>query len=98
MTGEGRGESSGWKQSWATQDIVVRVNEKTGETFTFFWGPGTVFSQWYPARFTVDGVEYNCAEQYMMYQKACELSVIVVVVVIDVAMSLSVLVLLHVPL
>ena len=27
-------------------------------------------SQWHPARFTVEGVEYNCAEQFMMYQKA----------------------------
>lgn len=27
-------------------------------------------SQWHPARFTVDGNAYNCAEQYMMHQKA----------------------------
>ncbi len=27
-------------------------------------------SQWHPANFTVDGIKYNCAEQYMMYQKA----------------------------
>lgn len=31
---------------------------------------GGVFSQWYPARFVVDGVVYNCAEQYMMAKKA----------------------------
>lgn len=38
------------------------------ERFTFFWdGP---FSQWYPADFEVEGVEYNCAEQYMMAEKA----------------------------
>lgn len=38
------------------------------ETFTFFWdGP---FSQWEPSWFEVDGVEYNCAEQYMMAEKA----------------------------
>lgn len=38
------------------------------EKFTFFWnGP---FSQWARAFFTVDGVEYNCAEQYMMAGKA----------------------------
>ena len=36
--------------------------------FTFFWqGP---FSQWHRANFTIDGVTYNCAEQYMMHQKA----------------------------
>ena len=27
-------------------------------------------SQWHTAYFTVDGIEYNCAEQYMMHQKA----------------------------
>lgn len=38
------------------------------EEFTFFWnGP---FSQWYPCYFNVDGVDYNCAEQYMMAEKA----------------------------
>lgn len=31
---------------------------------------GGIFSQWYGCRFKVDGVEYNCAEQYMMAQKA----------------------------
>ena len=38
------------------------------ERFTFFWdGP---FSQWEPSWFEVDGVEYNCAEQFMMAEKA----------------------------
>lgn len=38
------------------------------EQFTYFWhGP---FSQWARSAFTVDGVEYTCAEQYMMHQKA----------------------------
>jgi len=38
------------------------------EKFTFFWnGP---FSQWHKCSFKVDGVEYNCAEQYMMAEKA----------------------------
>lgn len=38
------------------------------EKFTFFWnGP---FSQWEPAEFTIDGTVYNCAEQYMMAEKA----------------------------
>ena len=36
--------------------------------FTFFWnGP---FSQWFIADFIIDGVKYNCCEQYMMAQKA----------------------------
>ena len=38
------------------------------ETFTFFWdGP---FSQWYSSSFCIDSVKYNCAEQFMMAEKA----------------------------
>lgn len=29
-----------------------------------------VFSQWHATRFTVDGLDYNCAEQWMMVNKA----------------------------
>ena len=38
------------------------------ENFIFFYGG--IYSQWYPSNFVIDGVEYNCAEQYMMHQKA----------------------------
>lgn len=38
------------------------------EKFTPFYGG--VFSQWYPSPMVIDGVEYGCAEQYMMAQKA----------------------------
>lgn len=47
--------------------------------FIFFWGhkpeaDGSVtkscFSQWWDCNFTVDGVKYHTAEQYMMAQKA----------------------------
>lgn len=54
----------------AVEKTVVRKNDKTGETFTFFFGKECVFSQWHPAEFRVNEVEYNCAEQYMMHQKA----------------------------
>jgi len=38
------------------------------EKFTFFWsGP---FSQWHPSPFQINGVWYNCAEQWMMAEKA----------------------------
>jgi ribA/ribD-fused uncharacterized protein len=38
------------------------------EQFEFFWeGP---FSQWHKCNFEVRGVSYNCAEQFMMAQKA----------------------------
>lgn len=36
--------------------------------FTLFYGGH--FSQWYRSRFTVDGIEYTHAEQYMMAEKA----------------------------
>ena len=35
-----------------------------------FWKTASPFSQWHPATFEVDGVVYNCAEQYMMAEKA----------------------------
>ena len=35
-----------------------------------FWHPPSVFSQWTLSPFTVDLVEYNCAEQFMMASKA----------------------------
>lgn len=46
--------------------------------FLFFWGhhgkPGETtkacLSQWFPCRFTVNGIHYNCAEQFMMAEKA----------------------------
>lgn len=38
------------------------------DKFIFFWG-GT-YSQWCPSPFVIDGVEYNCTEQYMMAKKA----------------------------
>ena len=48
--------------------------------FVFFWGhearmennPEACFSQWWHSDFEVDGVWYNCAEQYMMAQKALQ--------------------------
>lgn len=55
--------------------------EAAGERpkYVFFWGhtpkaPGVLgaecLSQWLPSPFTVDGVEYATAEQYMMWRKA----------------------------
>lgn len=46
--------------------------------FVFFWGhearmenhPEACLSQWWHCDFEVDGVWYNCTEQYMMAQKA----------------------------
>ena len=40
----------------------------TEQKYLFFSnGP---FSNWYKTNFTVDGITFNCTEQYMMYHKA----------------------------
>ena len=38
--------------------------------YTFFFTEKSPFSQWYRSAFTVDGVTFNCAEQFMMFGKA----------------------------
>jgi len=40
----------------------------SADKFHFFYGGP--FSQWHPCKFVVNGVTYNCTEQYMMAQKA----------------------------
>lgn len=39
-------------------------------TFTFFFTEASPFSQWYRCGFEVDGITFNCAEQFMMHGKA----------------------------
>ncbi|WP_235783566.1 NADAR family protein [Amycolatopsis orientalis] len=61
-------------------DEVVRLQRAGNRVkFLFFWGhqprrDGTIgpecFSQWWPARFTVDGGTFSTAEHYMMWRKA----------------------------
>jgi ribA/ribD-fused uncharacterized protein len=41
---------------------------KITNDYVFFWGG--VFSQWYSCNIVIDNIEYNCAEQYMMVEKA----------------------------
>lgn len=62
-----------------SKELLIKKNYSfTKDDFVFFWGhqkgkngvSKSCFSQWYPCLFTVDGQEYNCAEQYMMAQKA----------------------------
>ena len=60
------------------QTIFKRYESGESLEFLFFWGhhgkPDRVtkacLSQWFPASFEVDGDKYNCAEQYMMAEKA----------------------------
>jgi ribA/ribD-fused uncharacterized protein len=59
-------------------DLCARFNAGTPMKFVFFWGhqiskngiSATCFSQWYPAQFVIDSVQYPTAEHYMMAQKA----------------------------
>lgn len=41
---------------------------KTTDKYVFFWNG--IYSQWYLRDMVVDGIKYNCCEQYMMHQKA----------------------------
>lgn len=38
--------------------------------FAFFWTTKDYMSNWHLSPFTIDGVLFNCAEQWMMYSKA----------------------------
>ncbi len=40
-----------------------------GASYTLFFGWESPFSQWHPCEFMIDGITYNCAEQYMMVGK-----------------------------
>jgi ribA/ribD-fused uncharacterized protein len=42
----------------------MRITDK----FVLFWS--SAFSQWHPSPFIIEGITYNCAEQYMMAEKA----------------------------
>lgn len=46
------------------------VNLPLGTEYFFFYGSKSPFSQWYRCSFSVQGVHFTCAEQYMMYNKA----------------------------
>lgn len=41
---------------------------KITDKYVFFWDG--IYSQWYPSPIVIDGITYNCCEQYMMHQKA----------------------------
>ncbi|MDE6679302.1 MAG: NADAR family protein [Ruminococcus sp.] len=64
---------------YTVESICDKFRRKEKIKFIFFWGhtptsdgsiTKTCFSQWYDCKFTVDGVKYSTAEQYMMSQKA----------------------------
>lgn len=47
---------------------IKPVIKEHKDNMVFFWGG--IYSQWHRVKFVVGGVHYNCAEQYMMHQKA----------------------------
>jgi len=48
---------------------TFRSEDETSQVILFDPNEGE-FSQWYPAKCSLDGIEFNCAEQLMMYAKA----------------------------
>ena len=58
--------------------LMLAVDSFFYDDFVYFWKheekPGRItkacLSQWYPSVFVADGISYNCAEQYMMAEKA----------------------------
>lgn len=61
---EGRRNKNGRKKWWS-RDLPDERDK-----YEYFWRKESIFSQWYPCEFEVDGRTYNCTEQYMMHQKA----------------------------
>ena len=64
---------------YSLEDLKKAYNKGQHYKFLFFWGhtpdsggriTETCLSQWWMARFEVDGITYSCAEQFMMAEKA----------------------------
>ncbi|CAM9611747.1 unnamed protein product [Scytosiphon promiscuus] len=53
-----------------TRHTPIAQALRVTDTVVLFWKPPCVFTQWEPASFQVDGVQYCSAEQYMMACKA----------------------------
>ena len=54
------------------RELGITDSEEDGK-FVFFWKlnhKNEEFSNWYPKEFVIEGIKYNCVEQYMMAKKA----------------------------
>lgn len=67
------------KDSHYLENLIATFKQNPNLNFLHFWGhtpkqldkiDKSCLSQWFPAKFTIDGVEYATAEHYMMAQKA----------------------------
>ena len=56
-----------FEHAYATYDASLTY---ISDDVALFWHPPSIFSQWTLSPFTVDLVEYNCAEQFMVASKA----------------------------
>ena len=56
--------------------------DTTKDNFEFFFGMKSPFSQFHPATFVVRDVKYNCAEQFMMHQKAGSFSNLIIPILV----------------
>lgn len=64
---------------WTRDSLVEHLTAGNTVDFLLFWGhtpkahgvtDAACLSQWFPARFRVDGVDYKTAEHFMMAEKA----------------------------
>lgn len=62
--------SRSWRKEYSLKLLQQDNRLDKREHFCFFFGKDAPFSNFHPARFTVDGVIYTCSEQFMMHQKA----------------------------
>lgn len=62
--------SRSWRKEYSLKLLQQDKRLDKREHFCFFFGKDAPFSNFHPARFTVDGVIYTCSEQFMMHQKA----------------------------
>jgi ribA/ribD-fused uncharacterized protein len=64
------------EQKYSVEKIIENISIGYNYEYVFFWKTDEhnistgCFSQWQESNFIVDGYDYNCAEQYMMGQKA----------------------------
>ena len=55
------------------EDLGIKTEKEGDGKFVFFWKlhhKNEEFSNWYPREFVIEGIRYNCVEQYMMAKKA----------------------------
>lgn len=62
--------STNRKSKPRTKESLAEDLSKEIHNYIYFWEFDSVFSQWFPCTFVVDGITYNSAIQFMMHQKA----------------------------